>query len=80
MGHDEGISAVYDNRDQVHEEDFVKAYSTLEPFVSLDYNEATAQMDKEKTGKEMLKIIAELQRKVSVLEAQQVASAAQGHA
>jgi integrase len=40
MGHSGGIAQVYDNRDEIHAQDFVEAYKKLEPHVSLDYMEA----------------------------------------
>jgi hypothetical protein len=49
MGHDGGIEQVYDDRDELHPEDFEKAYTKIEPHVSLDYTESVL---KEKSEEE----------------------------
>ncbi|MDA4118662.1 MAG: hypothetical protein OK455_09995 [Thaumarchaeota archaeon] len=79
MGHNNGIGWVYDNRDQVHQEDFVEAYKKLEPHVSLDYNEIAAKEESEKNERAMMELIRDLQRQVAEMKQTQQASAgAQG--
>jgi integrase len=80
MGHEQGIAAVYDNRSEVYEADFVEAYKKMEPALSLDYNEAVASRQSEETGKEMLKLIIDLQRQVAEMKSQRASSGAQGPA
>lgn len=60
QGHSGGISWVYDNRDEVHIEDFIEAYKKLEPFVSLDHTEATLKGEYEEREKTLVKEIVEL--------------------
>jgi len=43
LGHVGGIQWVYNHRDELHPEDLTAEYLKIEPFVSLDYNEATAK-------------------------------------
>jgi integrase len=62
MGHTEGISWVYDNRDQVHSQDFEEAYSKLEPFVSLDETETTLREGYEVKERKILTEYLELKR------------------
>jgi hypothetical protein len=78
MGHEQGIEAVYDNRSEVYEADFVEAYKRMEPALSLDYNEAVAHRQTEETSKEMLKLIIDLQRQVAEMKSQQGSSGAEG--
>lgn len=78
MGHEQGIEAVYDNRSEVYEADFIEAYKRMEPALSLDYNEAVANRRSEETSKEMLKLIIDLQRQVAEMKSQQASSGAQG--
>lgn len=54
MGHDQGIEAVYNYRDQVHESDFEEAYRRLEPHISLDYTEIAVREEYESTNKQMM--------------------------
>lgn len=67
MGHTEGISWVYDNRDQVHSGDFEEAYSKLEPFVSLDEGATVLKDEYETKEREMLNELLDLKRKVNDL-------------
>jgi len=67
MGHNSGISWVYDNRDQVHERDFVEGYVKLEPFVSLDRNEAVLRERFEEERRSWITEIASLKREVARL-------------
>ncbi|MDG6916743.1 MAG: site-specific integrase [Nitrososphaerota archaeon] len=67
MGHTEGISWVYDNRDQVHGQDFEEAYTKLEPFISLDENAAVLKDEYDLREKQMLSELLELKRKVNAL-------------
>jgi hypothetical protein len=78
MGHNSGISWVYDNRDTTHEQDFIEAYETMESYLSLDFNEAVAREEKEETGREMLKLIMDLQRQVAEMKTRQASSGAPG--
>jgi integrase len=68
MGHLEGISWVYDNRDQVHEQDFSEAYTRLEPYVSLDFNEATAKEEMKNREKLLQAKYEEVLRTVDALK------------
>jgi hypothetical protein len=67
MGHLSGISWVYQHP-ELHRDDMIAEYRKVEPYLSLDYNEAVAREEKEETGKEMLKIIMELQKRIASLE------------
>lgn len=67
MGHTEGISWVYDNRDQVHGQDFEEAYSKLEPFVSLDENATVLKDEYDIRERQMLSELLEMKRKVDGL-------------
>ncbi len=74
MGHEGGIAAVYDDRDQVHPEDLRQAYLRIEPHVSLDFNEAIARDEKDKELKPMMELIVSLQKRIASLESSQPAS------
>ncbi len=67
MGHSGGIAQVYDNRDEVHEQDFIEAYKKLEPHVSLDCTETvmTERFDEER--KSWISEIASLRQEVARL-------------
>src|SRR5207237_4452969 len=54
MGHSGGIAQVYDNRDEVHAQDFIEAYKKLEPHLSLDYTEAVMTEQFESREKTLL--------------------------
>jgi len=41
LGHVSGIQWIYNHRDELHPGDLVREYLKIEPFVSLDQNEAT---------------------------------------
>ncbi len=69
LGHLGGINYVYNHRDQLHADDMAQEYVKIEPFISLDFTEATLRQEYEGTSKEMVKMIAELQKKVAGLEA-----------
>jgi integrase len=43
MGHNGGIEAAYDDRHQVHEEDFVREHRKVEPYVSLNQSETVIE-------------------------------------
>jgi integrase len=82
MGHNGGIGWVYDNRDQVHPEDFVNAYRKLEPFVSLDYSEIAMRDEFDEERKSWITEIASLRKEVARLagsssQAPQAAAASQ---
>ena len=62
MGHLEGISWCYDNRDQVHEQDFSEAYTKLEPYVSLSQTEATLKEGYETKERQIVSEYLELKR------------------
>jgi integrase len=74
MGHDGGIRRVYDNRDQVHMEDFVRAYAKLEPFVSLDQTETTLREEYEDRERTLLRRLSALEEKISRWTAQEAPS------
>ncbi len=78
MGHEGGIQWVYDNRDEVHPQDFVDAYKKLEPHVSLDYNEAVAKEQSDENARGMMDIILSLQKRIASLEFRREPSGAQG--
>jgi hypothetical protein len=65
MGHNNGIGWVYDNRDQIHQEDFVDAYKKLEPPVSLDYSETTMREEFDEERKSWITEIASLRMEVA---------------
>ena len=67
MGHEGGIEQVYDDRDQLHPEDFEKAYLTIEPRVSLDYTEAVMSERFEEERRTWITEIASLRREVARL-------------
>jgi len=67
MGHDGGIKRVYDERDEVHAEDFVNAYRRMEPFVSLDFNEAVAAEKLEEERVSWVREISSLRAEVARL-------------
>ncbi len=70
LGHIGGINYVYNHRDELHRDDMAREYLKIEPFISLDFTEATLRQEYEGTSKQMVQIITELQKKVARLEAQ----------
>ncbi|MDG6904128.1 MAG: hypothetical protein JRN72_04950, partial [Nitrososphaerota archaeon] len=61
------IEQVYDDRDQLHPEDFERAYLTIEPRVSLDYTEAVMSERFEEERRTWITEIASLRREVARL-------------
>jgi integrase len=76
MGHIGGIQWIYNHRDEVHPEELLQEYVKIEPHVSLNASEITLRQEFEGTNKQMLRIIMDLQKKVSRLEAQSEPSSA----
>ena len=63
-GHRGGIEWVYDHP-SIHEEDYVKEYLKIEPFISLDYNETIAKDELNKKEKEFQSIFLDYQKSTS---------------
>lgn len=67
LGHNTGIEQVYDNRDELHPEDFVEAYKKLEPHISLEFTKAVLTEKFEEERKSWIMEIASLRQEVSRL-------------
>jgi integrase len=67
MGHTTGLNWVYDNRDEVHQEDFLEAYRKLEPHISLDYTQSVLTEQFEEERKSWITEIAALRAEISRL-------------
>lgn len=67
MGHQRGIEQTYDNRDELHPEDYEAAYRRLEPHVSLEFTKALLTEKFEEERKSWIIEIASLRQEVARL-------------
>lgn len=74
LGHLKGIQWVYNHRDELHPEDLVLEYQKVEPFVSLDYTEASLKSRYQDREKEVLSEYLRLRRDFEALKAEFLAS------
>lgn len=65
LGHIGGIQWVYNHRDELHQDDLVKEYVKIEPYVSLNPNETTLRGEYEERERVLLKRLLALEEKVS---------------
>ncbi|MGD0145945.1 MAG: tyrosine-type recombinase/integrase [Nitrososphaerales archaeon] len=66
-GHMKGIQWIYNHRDELHEEDLVKEYRKVEPYVSLNQTEAVLKGEFEEERRSWITEIQELKRQVARL-------------
>ncbi|MDA4117593.1 MAG: site-specific integrase [Thaumarchaeota archaeon] len=75
LGHIGGIQWVYNHRDELHEDDLLKEYARIEPFVSLNPTETTLRGEYEDREKVLVKRLLALEEKVSRWASQEAPSA-----
>ena len=68
MGHIEGIQWTYNHRDELHEEDLVREYGKVEPFVSLEPTRAAVTEEFEGREKLLMGEFLQLKRNYEELK------------